>query len=153
MSTEDLERRVQVLEDVEAIKQLKARYCLACDDNFNVNALMDLFAEDAIWEGDNLGLHQGREAIRDFYRGITSLLTFAIHYVTNPVIDVEGDRARGSWYLLEPGTRRNEEALWIVGRYDDEYARIDGRWLFKRVNLKILIRSPYEDGWVKNRLG
>ena len=35
MSTSDLEKRITVLEDIEAIKMLKARYCAICDDDHN----------------------------------------------------------------------------------------------------------------------
>ena len=152
MDLEELERRVQVLEDIEAIKKLKALYCLYCDDNFNADALVGLFATDAVWEGDDLGRHQGHEAIRSFYKAIVRRLTFAIHYVANPVIQVQGDRAHGTWYLLEPGTIENNQAIWIMGRYTDDYIKVDGRWLFSKVTLNIMVRTPYEDGWAKQRL-
>jgi ketosteroid isomerase-like protein len=62
MST--LEERVRVLEDIEAIRKLKARYCAACDDNHNAETLGTLFAEDASWEATNMGRADGRPAIQ-----------------------------------------------------------------------------------------
>ena len=153
MAIEELERRIRTLEDIEEIKKLKARYCLYCDDNFNADALVGLFTGEAVWEGDNLGRHEGHEAIRSFYKTISQRLTFAIHYVANPIIQVSGDAAHGAWYLLEPGIREGKQAIWIAGRYEDDYVKVDGRWLFSKVNLKILVRTPYEDGWAKQRLG
>lgn len=35
----DLELRLQRLEDVEAIRNLKHAYCYACDDDYNVEQL------------------------------------------------------------------------------------------------------------------
>ena len=35
MATMDLEKRITILEDIEAIKKLKARYCAVCDDDHN----------------------------------------------------------------------------------------------------------------------
>ncbi len=36
MTLEDIERRLRVMEDIEEIKRLKARYCSYCDDNYDV---------------------------------------------------------------------------------------------------------------------
>ena len=60
MSLEDLEKRVRVLEDIEAIKKLKALYCAYCDDSFNIEKLRTLFIEDAV-----LGRRQGPPARRE----------------------------------------------------------------------------------------
>ena len=46
--TTDLETRLRRLEDIEAIRVLKARYCERCDDGYDVAALMPLFTEDAV---------------------------------------------------------------------------------------------------------
>jgi hypothetical protein len=37
---EELTKRVQQLEDIEAIKQLKSRYAEACDDNYNAEKIV-----------------------------------------------------------------------------------------------------------------
>src|SRR5207248_104379 len=67
MTSEELERRVTVLEDIEAIKKLKARYCSVCDDNHNPDMITTLFAEDGIWEGADQGAHRGHAAIRKLF--------------------------------------------------------------------------------------
>ena len=92
------------LEDIEAIKQLKARYADACDRNYDVDTLASLFAEDAIWDGGLFGVHNGREEIRAFFQGVSSDITFAMHYMMNPIIDVDGDEATGEWYLFQTCT-------------------------------------------------
>jgi len=51
MDIGELEKRITVLEDIEAIKKLKARYCAVCDDNHNPEKITTLFAPDGIWEG------------------------------------------------------------------------------------------------------
>ena len=66
MDLEALERRIRRLEDLEAIKQLKARYAAYCDANYDADALADLFTSDAVWDGGMLGRSEGREAIRQF---------------------------------------------------------------------------------------
>ena len=79
-----LEQRVRVLEDVNAIRHLKARYAAYCDDQYNPEGLAALFTEDAVWESQGLGRFEGRDAIRAFFRGASQLFTFAIHYKQHP---------------------------------------------------------------------
>src|SRR5438105_981018 len=106
MTTEDLARRVMILEDTEAIKRLKARYCLVCDDDHNPSEITKLFAPDGIWEGAGVGAHQGHEAIRKLFEGFQQRIGFSQHNVFNPIIQVDGDSGRGSWYFLGPFTFR-----------------------------------------------
>jgi len=68
---ERLERRLQVLEDAEAIRNLKARYAALCDRQYDADGIAMLFTEDALWESPGLGRFEGREAIRNFFRGVT----------------------------------------------------------------------------------
>ena len=112
MSTEDmgslatrlegLESRIRDLESVDEIRNLKAEYAAACDDSYDPDRIAALFIEDATWESQGLGLFEGREAIREFFRGISSHFVFALHYGLNPSIEVTGDTARARWYLFMP---------------------------------------------------
>ena len=63
-----IERRLQALEDAEAIRNLKSRYAARCDDNYDADAIAALFAEDATWESPSLGRFEGRDAILSFLR-------------------------------------------------------------------------------------
>jgi hypothetical protein len=47
---ERIERRLQVLEDAEAIRNLKARYAALCDNQYDADGIASLFTEDAVWE-------------------------------------------------------------------------------------------------------
>ena len=108
MSTTDIERRLQALEDIEAIKKLKIRYC-HCADAQDYPGFASLFTEDAVWEGGAFGHAEGRKAIEEFLRGVQAQsLPFALHYVMNATIEVTGNTAVGQWYLLEPCTMYNK---------------------------------------------
>ena len=145
-----LERRLRVLEDIEAIKRLKYRYADACDRGYDDDTLADCFTEDAVWDGGLFGRHEGREAIREFFRGVSSDIPFAIHYMMNPIISVDGDEASGQWYLFQTCTFADgNTAIWGAARYDEQYRRVDGEWKFSRLNLISSFWTPFDEGWVK----
>ena len=149
---EELESRVRDLEAANEIRNLKAAYAAACDDNYNPDVIASLFVEDATWESEGLGKFEGREAIREFFRGISSYFTFALHYGLNPHIEVTGDTARARWYLFMPCTvSEGDRALWRAGIDDEEYVRVDGRWMFKSKKSAPIFNTPFEEGWAKTR--
>ena len=148
----NLEDRIQRLEDIEAIKQLKAEYCAYCDDGYNPDGIAKLYMENAVWDGHALGRFEGREAIREFFRGAPQQISFAIHNVMNPRIEVDGETAKGEWYLLQPMTDTNGQGIWLTAVYHDRYRKVDGVWMFEHVDIEIRFLSPYEGGWAKTTM-
>src|ERR1700722_18742076 len=69
MDNAELEKRLTVLQDIEAIKRLKAEYCDICDDAHNPDRMVAIFAEDGIWEGKGLWRAQGHADIRKLAKG------------------------------------------------------------------------------------
>ena len=152
MSLEDIERRLKALEDVEEIKRLKARYCGYCDDNYDADAIAGLFTEDAVWDGGIRGRADGREEIRRFFVRASQRLPFAVHMVMNPIIEVDGDTAKGSWYLFQACTyAEGDQAVWGSGRYEEEYVRVNGKWMFQNLKLTSFFWTPFDQGWAKTR--
>lgn len=150
MDMTELERRVRSLEDIEAIKRLKHRYADACDRGYDADVLAALFAEDAVWDGGLFGRYEGREAIRAFFQGVSSDIVFAMHYMMNPIIDVAGDQATGTWHLFQTCTFvEGSTPIWGAARYDEEYARGDDGWQFQHLRLISSFWTPFEEGWVK----
>ena len=54
MESREIEKQLTVLQDIEAIKQLKAEYCDICDDDHNQDRILTIFSEDGIWEGKGI---------------------------------------------------------------------------------------------------
>ena len=152
MTMPDLERRIKVLEDIEEIKVLKRRYCAACDDNFDPDGIASLFTEDAVWDGGTRAKMEGRDEIRSFFQNGPERVPFAVHMVLNPIIEVNGDTAKGTWYLLQPCTwADSNRAIWGSARYDEDYVRVDGHWMFKHLRVTSYFWTPFEEGWVKTQ--
>ncbi len=152
--TDDLEKRIQRLEDIEAIKNLKSLYCQYCDDNYNPEKLGELFTEDAVWDGGaEWGAYHGKGAIKEALKKFAEGILWAVHYVAAPHIEVKGDVAYGGWYGLGFGVlRKNNQAYITSAFYNDEYKKIGGRWYMRVVKIKRNFLSPYEEGWGKVRV-
>ena len=157
---ERLASRVRALEDAESIRRLKARYADLVDARYErggpkpaaeltrlAGEIAALFAEDAVWDGGALGTQTGRDAIRK--RMAEPTLSFSRHYFVNPQIEVTGDTARARWELLAPCNAPDGKPMWMAGVEDDEYARVDGRWLHTRMKLGVHFFAPHETGWVR----
>jgi ketosteroid isomerase-like protein len=150
-----LAKRVQMLEDKEAIRDLKALYAEICDDKYNPDRMMPLFTEDAIWDGGpKLGRYEGKKAIREFFTGVSGSIIFTVHYFVQPTrLTVTGNTAKGSWYMWMAGTMGNGKAGWLAGTEDEVYVKVKGKWLFKEIKLNLLFATPYEAGWHKDQFG
>ena len=154
---QELRRRVAHLEDLEAIRSLKIQYGRYCDPTHNLDGMMALFTEDAIFDiGEEYGSYSGHDEIRAFLEGADDIMLWAIHYMLAPQIELaeDGQSAHGTWYLWQLGTMPNpdgdgREPVWIAGVYHDDLVKIGGKWRFSKVALRMQIMSPYSEGWVK----
>ncbi len=151
------EERVQVLEDIEAIKKLKAMYCCWADagiagDASSMDELVDHFTDDEPWaDFGPFGLHKGKKAVRAFFRDVVaSTLSYSAHMVSNPIIEVEGGKGRGKWYVDVPCTLRGaDRPLWLQAKYEEEYVKEDGEWKWKSITTRFDFITPFDEGWVR----
>ena len=68
----NMEKELQRLIDIEAIKDLKNRYARMCNDNHNYELIDTIFAPNVKWEGspdDPWGGAVGREAFIELFKG------------------------------------------------------------------------------------
>lgn len=153
MTLEELEKRVQVLEDIEAIKKLKMRYSRANDHKNHVNhpeEYNEIFTEDGVWDGKQFGLYKGRKEIIAALTRLAPRFVFSLHYFTNPDITVEGDKAYGRWCVWMPATMtvgNTKRGVLLAGYEDDEYVKINGRWWQTRMTLDVGFLTDIEEGW------
>ena len=150
MDMAELERRLTRMEDLEAIKQLKARYCEICDDDHNPAKITTLFVEDGIWEAGGFGKAQGHEGIRQLFQGFQKMISFSQHMVMNPIIEIDGNSAKGTWYFLGPFTfRKNNEAKWQAVKYEDDYVKVNGEWKYKHLRADVRMAAAPNESWAK----
>ena len=142
MGTTELEQRITRLEDIEAIKQLKARYCDICDDTHNPDRIASVFTADGIWEGGDFGQAQSHEAIQELFHGFRNMFTFSQHNISNPIIEINGNRATGIWYITGPWTlTEDNKEIWMAARYDDDYVKVDGEWKYQHLRVTLRMTS------------
>jgi hypothetical protein len=129
----DLAARLQRLEDVESICRLKAAYCAACDDDHDGDTVAGLFVEDGTWDTTQGGNCRSHDDIRTYFGNIraSGRLRYSTHMVTNPVIDITGDEATGTWSLMMMFTGADDIRVRILGFYRERYVRTDAGWRFR----------------------
>ena len=111
------------------------RYATSLDRG-DVEAVVDCFSEDASLVSPVMGEFLGHAGIRDFASRTERLLREEgvqfRHVVSNLVVDVDGDRARATCYLLDFKSRNGKTELLSPGEYDCTLRKSNGRWLFER---------------------
>ncbi|PCC50758.1 nuclear transport factor 2 family protein [Brevibacterium aurantiacum] len=142
--TPSLEERIARLEDIQAISQLRARYCQALDDG-HWDALADTFTADGAFVG--LSTARGREEMLEFFPKLNSTtVTSWWHFSSNETVDLDGDSATGTTWLLQPCVVEGESQL-AAGRYDDTMVRTAAGWRFTERKVSFFFWSSLEAGW------
>lgn len=146
-----LEARIQRLEDLHEIGQLRARYCQYLDDG-RWDELVDLFAEDGRFVG--LSTATGRAALRDFFPALQEgPLKAWWHFSSNETIELEGDVATGETWLDQPCVVDGRAHI-AAGRYTDRIRRCDdGVWRFEERKVGFFFWSPLDEGWAPGGFG
>jgi uncharacterized protein (TIGR02246 family) len=131
-----LAKRVQVLEDREAIRALILAYGQA-HDHRDYRTFASLFASNGEWVG-GLGSAKGPQAIFELMDKTIGHNpqpngSGTYHVLTNDQIKLDGDRASSTtkWIYITPG-ENNKPTLVYLGHYDDQFIREKGEWKFLR---------------------
>ncbi|MFC1900789.1 nuclear transport factor 2 family protein [Chloroflexota bacterium] len=161
MSLEELEKRIQNLEDVEEIKQLHIKYILGLNEQ-DFESMIECFAEDIYEEGILRGqIHDGKAALGAMLRQMAAdqkaeRLWKGGQLLLHPIIKVNGDTATGIWTWFRlgmPHTFTSQMGREVElfepwqARYDMEYRRVNGKWKMSRI--KFTLPWP-ADQWPKS---
>jgi hypothetical protein len=146
MSLEDLEARIQRLEDIESIKDVQRSYGYYMEHGMG-DELADLFADgaDTAFFLVDFGTMQGKESIKQFFDSFTraSKNHGYLHQTMqlSPIINVDtsGKTAQGRWYgfgmIVTPDRSGVRETILSL-IYENDYVKEDHVWKIKvaRVN-------------------
>jgi uncharacterized protein (TIGR02246 family) len=154
-----LEERVNRIEDIEAIKQLKATYARHLDDGYNPEGIASLFTEEGLWVIKGVGGEaKGRAGIGQHCRNLKEGIAWGQHNISSPVVTIapDGKHADATFYLvclltMAPSPANPEaEAFVLAGKYSDKLVKIDDQWFFEEITGTIDQSSPWTEGWVKS---
>ncbi len=148
----DLERQIARTEDRASIENIQTAYgyylaTLLWDE------LAALFAEDGTIEIALRGIYAGRPAVRrnlNLY-GQAGLDDEVLHnhMQYQMVINVmpDGNTAKLRSRALSMMGNFRKSSMWMGGMYENEFVKINGRWLFRKDQQINTYFAPYETGW------
>lgn len=137
-----VEELLAVLKDKAEIERLVRIYADVCDEGYNPDKLAPLFTEDAVWAASSesgtsdFGTYRGRDAIYQFFAGVSADIVHAHHIVMSPEIDViePGKAATGRWNTMvwmrlreDPLGQAGESKL-ISSVYQHQYRYTPDGW-------------------------
>lgn len=149
--SDELEARVQRLEDLHELQQLRARYCQLLDDGRWAD-LAELFTEDGAFVG--LSTARGRADLISFFSGLQEgALTAWWHFSSNETLELDGDTATGQTWLYQPCVVDGKAHI-ATGRYADQMIRDrDGHWRFVERKVTFFWWVSAEEGWNRDVFG
>jgi ketosteroid isomerase-like protein len=131
-------------DDRALIENMSNRYMVAVDAG-DIDTVLNTWADDGVlvWlRGTETGKAAIEAAMSRFGgAGIMGQIPADAterrrtrHQIVNHIINVDGDSANSTayWYAMTNDNPHGEIQLLYMGHYEDELARIDGEWKFKR---------------------
>jgi len=121
------------LEDRLAISDLFVRYTNALDRG-DVETIADCFTLDGSLDSPAVGRHSGHAAIRAFAERFARFHERGSqlrHVISNLMVEIDGDRARATCYLLNVLTRNGKSEMLAPGRYECDLVKSAGKWRFQ----------------------
>lgn len=160
-----LRRRVQQLEDVEAIKKLQRIYGYYVD-KAQWRKVVALFSADCEIEIAGRGVYTGTDGARKVFYEIGRMIgqpwgtdglgegQLHNHIQLQGVVNVarDGRSARGRWRALIQVGVLGKFAHWAEGPYEMEYVKQAGVWRIRVLRWFPTFYTPYEEGWGRKGL-
>jgi ketosteroid isomerase-like protein len=151
-----VEERIQRLEDTDAIRNLKSRYHTLVNDT-DFEKVGDLFTADASLDlgymmPDGKPIN-GKDAISAAFIAMNANRSQSQlkQFLHNHIVWIEGEHTATGTGLLMACYGVKEESFVVAGKYTERYRRIDGAWLFQKMNLALYFTVPLKSGWAEQK--
>lgn len=131
MTANTLEQRIRALEDIEAIKQLKARWWFACDMRAIADMRACYYEPDFLIDFGFIGQYTDMDTfIAQFEELACHPSHIDMHHGTCPEITITGpDTATGRWRMRFQLLESEKKLVQLMhGYYEDEYIKVNGEW-------------------------
>jgi len=148
----ELEKRVQRIDDIEAVKTLHHEYIRKLADR-EWEGMADMFCEDAVtdirWHGRTTSRQELADRVFAELHGVAR--SHDGYILSSPMITVaeDGQTAYGEWtwhrHISEFRTFGGYMRVWgpwLEGRYKCHYRKVDGQWLFSDVWFRVVLPDP-----------
>jgi hypothetical protein len=153
MTLEEMQKKLQIAEDIENIKMLQYHYVNSLiltkwDD------ILECFAGDAEVDigGEEKGdsIIKGKAAIGRLFKEGVSISHVGKEGIlaAHPIIHVNGDSAAGTWlaYFMHIRSRGKEPLLdWMQGFYECRYVKENGKWKFSYLKWRARLKVSKQD--------
>ncbi len=146
LNLESLDRRLRLLEDIEAIRDLRMRYHY-CINEGEWGGVVDLYTEDAHVAIPPVVDVIGKEAIDRFYRTLPDNVDIVKQFIHNHMVEVRGDEAEGVSYL-DARYGGDGKSLLVAGRFKERYRRVGDGWKISETLVELFFSAPVEPGWM-----
>jgi hypothetical protein len=132
--SENLEKRIQELEDILAIQNLKHTYLNACDAKDAKGMIATFVNSGCKIDYGPVGSFTNREDLAAVFQEVACHeYMLESHHAHNPMIKIiDTSYATGHWSLTyNLINTENSSITTLQGEYHDEYQKIDNQWLIK----------------------
>ncbi|KRO34042.1 MAG: hypothetical protein ABS21_05745 [SAR86 cluster bacterium BACL1 MAG-121105-bin34] len=134
LMTDNLESRVQVLEDTLAIQNLKHSYLNACDSKDVPVIISSFVSSSCLIDYGPVGIFTNPEDLAQVFKEVACHdFMLESHHAHNPIIKIlDSERASGDWSLTYHLINlSNETITTLQGSYRDLYQKAEGQWLIQ----------------------
>jgi len=147
-----LEERIKRLEDTENIRTLKSRYHTYVNDT-DFDRIGSLFAADASLKLGYLMPDEdaivGREKIQAAFSGMKTNTSQSQlkQFLHSHIVELTGPHTASGTGMLYACYGVHADPYVVAGKYSEDYARVDGAWLFQTMDLALYFTVPLALGW------
>ena len=130
------------VEDRLAIQDVLVAYAAGCDSMGDIDAICDVFTEDAVFDLSGIGLtpQVGHDGIRAFFTNVFANMAHHAHYLTNFAITAyDGDTASIRAYVIGMGVGKDGRGVTVNGRYYFDVKRTHAGWKATRYTMDFLL--------------